>query len=121
MYRGFDMFPDLPGVVTAAAARRPDRRIALISRQAGEEKVVADLDSLEPGSVTGWAAYPAGVAWALRAAGYLPGGADLAIDADLPAGAGLSSSAALECATALALTELYQLPVPRRKIEARLA
>ena len=55
--------------VTAAAARRPDRRIALISRQAGEEKVVADLDSLEPGSVTGWAAYPAGVAWTLRRAG----------------------------------------------------
>ena len=71
--------------VTAAAARRPDRRIALTSRQAGEEKVVADLDSLEPGSVTGWAAYPAGVAWALRQAGYLSGGADVAIDADLPA------------------------------------
>ena len=104
--------------VTAAAARRPDRRIALISRQAGEEKVVADLDSLEPGSVTGWAAYPAGVAWALRRAGYLSGGADVAIDADLPAGAGLSSSAALECAVALALTGLYQVAVPRPELAA---
>jgi galactokinase len=35
-------------------------------------------------------------------------GACIAIDSDLPAGAGLSSSAALECATALALTELAQ-------------
>ena len=104
--------------VTAAAARRPDRRIALISRQAGEETVVADLDSLEPGSVTGWAAYPAGVAWALRRAGYLSGGADVAIDADLPAGAGLSSSAALECAVALALTGLYQVAVPRPELAA---
>ena len=104
--------------VTAAAARRPDRRIALISRQAGEEKVVADLDSLEPGSVTGWAAYPAGVAWALRQAGHLSGGADVAIDADLPAGAGLSSSAALECAVALALTGLYQVAVPRPELAA---
>ena len=104
--------------VTAAAARRPDRRIALISRQAGEEKVVADLDSIEPGSVTGWAAYPAGVAWALRRAGYLSGGADVAIDADLPAGAGLSSSAALECAVALALTGLYQVAVPRPELAA---
>ena len=104
--------------VTAAAARRPDRRIALISRQAGEEKVVADLDSLEPGSVTGWAAYPAGVAWALRRAGDLSGGADVAIDADLPAGAGLSSSAALECAVALALTGLYQVAVPRPELAA---
>jgi len=104
--------------VTAAAGRRPDRRIVLISRQAGEEKVVADLDSLEPGSVTGWAAYPAGVAWALRQAGYLSGGADVAIDADLPAGAGVSSSAALECAVALALTGLYDVAVPRPELAA---
>jgi galactokinase len=104
--------------VIAAAARRPDRRIALTSRRVGGEPVQLDLDTLEPGSVAGWAAYPAGAAWALRQAGYLAGGADLAIDADLPAGSGLSSSAALECAAALALTELYQVPVPRRELAA---
>jgi galactokinase len=104
--------------VTAAAARRPDRRIALVSRHMPGEPVLLDIDTLEPGSVGGWAAYPAGVAWALRQEGYLSGGADVAIDADLPAGAGLSSSAALECATALALTELYQVPVPRRELAA---
>jgi galactokinase len=111
--------------VTAAAARRPDRRLALVSRQEPDQAVLLDIDTLEPGSVTGWAAYPAGVAWALREAGHLAGGAkgaDVAIDADLPAGAGLSSSAALECATALALTEfrteLNQVPVPRRELAA---
>ena len=104
--------------VYAAAARRPDRQLVLTSRQFGGEPVVLDIDALEPGSVTGWAAYPAGVAWALHQAGYLGGGADVAIDADLPAGAGLSSSAALECSVALALTELYQLPVPRRELAA---
>ncbi len=108
--------------VCAAASRRSDRRIALTSRQAGGEPVLLDIDTLEPGSPpgshVGWAAYPAGVAWALRQAGYLAGGADVAIDADLPAGAGLSSSAALECSVALALTELYQLPVPRRELAA---
>ena len=104
--------------VTAAAARRSDRRIALVSRQAGGEPVVASIDALEPGSAGGWAAYPAGVAWALRQAGYLAGGADVAIDADLPAGAGLSSSAALECAVALALTGLYQRRMPRRELAA---
>jgi galactokinase len=83
--------------VTAAAARRSDRRIALTSRQQHREPVLLDIDGLEPGSAGGWAAYPAGVAWALRQAGYLAGGADVAIDSDLPAGAGLSSSAALEC------------------------
>jgi galactokinase len=104
--------------VFAAASRRSDRRIALISRQAAGEPVLLDIDTLEPGSAVGWAAYPAGVAWALRRAGYLVGGADVAIDADLPAGAGLSSSAALECSVALALTELYQVPVPRRELAA---
>ena len=104
--------------VTAAAARRSDRRIALVSRQAGGDPVRLDVDALEPGSVVGWAAYPAGVAWALLRAGYLAGGADVAIDADLPAGAGLSSSAALECATALALTGLYQAPVRRPELAA---
>ena len=102
--------------VTVAAARRRDQKIALASRPGGTEPVVLDLDTLEPGSVRGWAAYPAGVAWALRQAGYPIAGADLAIDADLPAGAGLSSSAALECATALALAELYQLPIPRTEL-----
>ncbi len=104
--------------VSAAASRRSDRRIALTSRRVGGEPVLLSVDTLEPGSVGGWAAYPAGVAWALRQAGYLAGGADVAIDADLPAGAGLSSSAALECSVALALTELYQLPVPRRELAA---
>jgi galactokinase len=68
--------------------------------------VEVDLDGLAPGRVTGWAAYPAGVAWALQAAGHRVPGACIAIDSDVPAGAGLSSSAALECATALALTSL---------------
>ena len=104
--------------VTAAAAGRPDRRITLVSRQQKTGPIVVDIDSLEPGSVPGWAAYPAGVAWALRQAGHRHGGADVAIDADLPAGAGLSSSAALECATALALTELHRLPVPRPELAA---
>ena len=94
--------------VTAAAARRPGRELTLCSRQEPAAAVQIALDGLAPGQVTGWAAYPAGVAWALEAAGHPVPGACIAIDSDLPAGAGLSSSAALECATALALTELAQ-------------
>ena len=80
----------------------------MCSRQEPAAAVQVALDGLAPGQVTGWAAYPAGVAWALEAAGHPVPGAYIAIDSDLPAGAGLSSSAALECATALALTELAQ-------------
>jgi galactokinase len=58
------------------------------------------------------------MAWALLSGGYRVGGASVAIDADLAAGAGLSSSAAVECATGLALADLYQLTVPRAGLAA---
>jgi galactokinase len=106
--------------VVVAAARRRDAVLQLWSRQAPEDAVSLPLASLAAGSVTGWAAYPAGVAWAMRAAGYEVGGASLVIESDLPRGAGLSSSAALECATALALAGLYEVNVPRAEL-ARLA
>ena len=102
--------------VTAAAARQPGRWLTVCSRQEPSDLVEVDLDGLAPGRVTGWAAYPAGVAWALEAAGHRVPGGCLAIDSDLPAGAGLSSSAALECATALALTSLGGLDVPRAEL-----
>jgi len=107
--------------ITAAAARRADQRLVLCSAQEPGGAVEVSLDGLAPGHpqrVTGWAAYPAGVAWALTAAGYQVPGACIAIDSDVPAGAGLSSSAALECATALALTELAGLAVDRRELAA---
>jgi galactokinase len=104
--------------VTAAAGRRSGRQLTLCSRQEPAAAVQIALDGLAPGQVTGWAAYPAGVAWALEAAGHPVPGACIAIDSDLPAGAGLSSSAALECATALALTGLARLTVPRRALAA---
>ena len=80
--------------VTAAAARQPGRWLTVCSRQEPSDLVEVDLDGLAPGRVTGWAAYPAGVAWALEAAGHRVPGAYMAIDSDLPAGAGLSSSVA---------------------------
>ena len=102
--------------VTAAASRRAGRRLTVCSRQEPGDAVEVDLDGLAPGRVTGWAAYPAGVAWALEAAGHRLPGACIAIDSDVQAGAGLSSSAALECATALALTSLAGLDVPRAEL-----
>jgi galactokinase len=95
--------------------------LELTSRQetgvaAGPAPVTIALDGLAPGSVAGWVAYPAGVVWALREAGYPVPGARVAVDSDLPQGAGLSSSAALECAVALALTQLAGLDVVRQEL-----
>jgi galactokinase len=103
--------------VTVAAARRDDGVFELRSAQSSQTATVVDP---APGSVHGWAAYAAGVAWSLRASGHQVGGASLLIDADLPQGAGLSSSAALECAVAVALCELYDVAVPRPEL-ARIA
>jgi galactokinase len=120
-YNGGFVLPFALGQVTAvAAAPRTDRRLVLCSGQQPGSDVAVLLDDLAPGAVSGWGAYPCGVAWALRAAGRDVPGANIAIDSDVPAGAGLSSSAALECATALALTEvgLAGAAVPRRELAA---
>jgi galactokinase len=67
----------------------------------------------KPGDVTGWAAYVAGVVWALRSAGHpVPGGA-MSITSEIPMGSGLSSSAALECAALGALAGAAGLRIDR--------
>jgi malate dehydrogenase len=104
--------------VTATAVARDDGLLVLRSKQVPDELVTVSLDSLSLGSVTGWAAYPAGVAWALRASGYAVRGASIDVDSDLPVGAGVSSSAALECSVALALCSLSEVSVPRRELAA---
>ncbi|MDX6741136.1 galactokinase [Actinocorallia sp. A-T 12471] len=110
-YNGGLVMPFALGLgVTATAARR-DGLLELRSVQRPGEYVAVKLD--EPSGARGWAAYPVGVWRALRAAGHEVGGAALLLDSDLPQGAGLSSSAAVECAVALALTDLYGLDVPR--------
>src|SRR4051794_20898777 len=52
----------------AAARRRDDGVLRMRSAQLGEVAEVR-LGDLRVGAVTGWAAYPAGVAWALAEAG----------------------------------------------------
>jgi len=116
--KGFVLPFALAQGVTAAVVGRADRLLVLRSRQVPDEPVTVSVDSLAPGSVTGWAAYPAGVAWALRAAGYPLGGASIDIDSDLPVGAGVSSSAALECSVALGLCGLSGATVARRDLAA---
>ncbi len=116
---GFVLPVALPHRVVAAGAATDDDSLRMMSGQRSRP-VEVDLARLEPGAVKGWAAYVAGVVWALRESGHKVGGLDIAVDGDVPAGAGLSSSAALECATALVVDEILGLGLDRGTL-ARLA
>jgi galactokinase len=98
----------LPHRTFAALRPRTDHRVRLVSANTAEPWE-ADLGDVAPGAVRGWGAYVAGVAWALRRAGYDVGGFDAAVDSCVPFGASLSSSAALESAFAVALDDVYDL------------
>jgi galactokinase len=102
----------LPHRTSVAARLCVDRTVRVWSVQSGE-LVTVDLDDVAPGIPSGWAAYVAGVFWALEQAGHRVAGADLAVDGRVPLGAGLSSSAALECAVAVALSDLCGLALAR--------
>ena len=114
---GFVLPFAIPQRTVAAVGRRADGRLRVASTFADEPVEIAldDLDRLFPTpagaapAVPEWAAYPLGVAWALRAGAPATAvsGLDIAIASDVPVGAGLSSSAAIEGATATALDELW--------------
>jgi len=112
-YNGGLVLPFALSQVTTAAAVRNDGILELRSAQAPGEETRVAIDALDPGIVSGWAAYPAGVAWALREAGYRVPGASISFDSDVPQGSGLSSSAALEASTALALRDLGGFSIGR--------
>lgn len=118
---GFVLPFAIPHRTVAAVGTRDDGRIRVASTFSDEPVEVA-LDELEdvfptPAGtsprIPEWAAYPLGVAWALRQAGATGPGLDIAIASDVPVGAGLSSSAAIEGATASALNDLWSAGLDR--------
>ncbi|MET4061675.1 galactokinase [Arthrobacter sp. UYP6] len=74
------------------------------------------IRGLAPGSADGWAAYPAGVVYALQTAGYPVPAFDLLLDSTVPVGAGLSSSHAVEVAVIVALNDLLGLELERAEM-----
>ncbi len=102
-----------------AVRRRTDGELRLASLQAeGKQRLL--LSEVGPGRVSGWAAYVAGSVWAAVEDGARGTGLDLLLDSDVPMGAGLSSSAAVECASLLAMAELWGFSRSRVEL-ARLA
>ncbi|MCT6874262.1 MAG: galactokinase family protein, partial [Bifidobacterium sp.] len=60
----------LPTRTYVAVSPRMDSRVRLVSTMDPEHPVQADLDGLQARGVSGWAAYPVGVAWALQRDGF---------------------------------------------------
>ncbi|MCS6963276.1 galactokinase [Thermoflexus sp.] len=112
---GFVLPIAIDRAVWVAARPRPDRQAYLIAADFGEEAGFS-LDGLRPGSLRGWAAYPAGVAWALERSGVHLPGLDAVISGDVPIASGLSSSAALEVAFAVAWLTLSGREMPRLEL-----
>jgi galactokinase len=98
----------LPHRTDAACSPRADDLLRVWSVQT-DELVEVELGDVGPEVPGGWAAYVAGVLWALRDAGHQVRGMDVTIDSRVPLGAGLSSSAALECSVGAAASDLFGL------------
>ncbi|WP_420849263.1 galactokinase [Oerskovia turbata] len=106
----------LPHRTYVALRPRTDSVVRLASTQEPGAAWTGRLEDVAPGAVTGWAAYVAGVAWALGQHLQATGGSaaqvrgfDAVIDSCVPYGAGLSSSAALECSVAVGIDDVAGL------------
>lgn len=108
---GFALPIALPQRTTVAFSPAEIDTLTVLSA-AADASVRIPLDTV-PGEVSGWAAYVAGVIWALRDRGVAVPGGTLSISSDVPIGSGLSSSAALECAVLGALISAAGVQIDR--------
>lgn len=112
---GFVMPAAIASYTWIAAAKRDDRMIEASSDRF-DGKISMSLDGLEGPPGRHWSDFIRGVAATLQHAGHKLSGANLFIHGEVPLGAGLSSSASLEVATALALTSVSGIVVPRLEL-----
>ncbi len=117
---GLVMPAAIPFYTVVAAAARDDGRLRMHSLNFNatmEVDLSAEHQSDVPPTAAGhWCDYVAGVAWALRRAGFAVPGAELMIQGGVPIGSGLSSSAALEVATGFALLSLAGVEPDRKQL-----
>ncbi|HZQ31724.1 MAG TPA: galactokinase [Mycobacterium sp.] len=108
---GFALPIAIPERTVVNFAPNDDNGITVRSdREEGSARILLDT---APGDVGGWAAYVAGVVWALRRAGHRVVGGDMSIGSDVEIGSGLASSAALECACLGALLGAVGIDIDR--------
>ena len=108
---GFVLPAAIDKAIYIAIEKRKDNEIHLYAKDYEQSHEVT-LSTVAP-TDKHWPNYILGVVDQFQKRGYQLGGFNLVIDGDVPLGAGLSSSAAVECATAFALNELFQLGIEK--------
>ena len=111
---GFVLPAAIDKAVYIAVSKRNDDLISLYAEDYKATYEV-ELNRIAPSDLQ-WPNYILGVVDQIQKRGLNVGGFNLYIDGDVPLGAGLSSSAAVECATTLALSELFELHIERLEI-----
>ncbi|MGZ3845014.1 MAG: galactokinase [Flavisolibacter sp.] len=111
---GFVLPAAIDKAVYVAVSPRSDDMIKLYSGEF-DESFETSLKKLKP-TDRGWPNYILGVVDQLIKRSFSITGFNLAIDGDVPIGSGLSSSAAVECATAFALNEVFELGIDKKDL-----
>jgi len=108
---GFVLPAAIDKAIYIAASKRNDDEIHLHAVDFNED-FTCNLSYVKP-SEQHWPNYILGIVDQLQKSGYSISGFNAVVDGDVPVGAGLSSSAAVECATAFALNELFDLKISK--------
>ncbi len=104
---GFVLPAAIDKAIYVAVNKRADNKVYLYAEEFNET-FIADLDNLRQPKFH-WSGYVLGVVEQLQKRNFLISGFNIIVDGDVPVGAGMASSAAIECATAYALSELFEL------------
>jgi galactokinase len=107
---GFVLPAAIDKAIYIAMTKRLDTQVHLYSIDF-KESFTIELADIKPQD--GWSTYILGVVNQFQLAGYPLGGFNIVMGGDVPLGAGLSSSAAVECATAFALNEIFEVGLDR--------
>lgn len=103
---------------TVVAVGLRDDGLVRVATSERDDIVTVELTRCTPGSVSGWAANPLGVLWALGGARAGAPGLDLVIDSDIPVNAGFAEATALASAVALAVNDVWELDLDRLDLAA---
>lgn len=97
-----------------AVGVRDDGRVRVVS--ASGDTTTVELTRCVPGAVSGWAAVPLGVIWALGGSRGGASGLDIVIDSDIPVGPDLAANSAIACAVAVAVNDLWEVDLSRMEL-----